>query len=493
MAGGFYAVKKGKKTGIFDSWQECQKQVSQFVGAEFKKFKTKREAMEFLNEGKDDKMKQKDGNQKDKDNAEIAKSECRVCNKDVEEEMAAVKCDRCEKWVHQECEQLPDGLFEAIDNEEVAKEVFWFCKDCKQIIEGNIEASRRERSRGQETDTILTVDKEKNAKENQLTTARSNFKDAETSTDDNEMEKRRKKEDSEHKQVKKELNDQKKGLEECEKDLYEERKMRKMAQEYLEQVKKVNCELELELDQMKGRCRQGKGDGEIVNEIEESRKGSKIEQGEAQRDESTAFKEREERGEEFREKSDEAQIVQGACSNKLMDKQSNKAGQNKEIEKKGVVKSSYRVQDNPPKRGGGESKEDVRLCKYHHKGLVCKFGSKCWFRHEKFGEMKEECNYFREGRICPYGQKCRFLHIDMRGFGQAMNKELKNQGFWGEHESYHDEDFKIGEANERLKYQDWGKSPFDKGSYGNQMEKVTGKISFLEEKIDSILKILQRA
>ena len=97
MAGGFYAVKNGKKTSIIDSWQESQKQVSQFLRAEFKKFKIKREAMESLNEGKDDKMKQKDSNKKDKDNAEIAKSECRVCNKDVEKEMAAVKCDRCEK------------------------------------------------------------------------------------------------------------------------------------------------------------------------------------------------------------------------------------------------------------------------------------------------------------------------------------------------------------------------------------------------------------
>ena len=70
------------------------------------------------------------------------------------------------------------------------------------------------------------------------------------------------------------------------------KKMKKMAQEYLEQVKKVNYELELELDKMKGCSRQGKGEGEIVNEIEDSRKGNKMEQGEAQMDESTSFKER---------------------------------------------------------------------------------------------------------------------------------------------------------------------------------------------------------
>ena len=55
-------------------------------------------------------------------------------------------------------------------------------------------------------------------------------------------------------------------MEECEKNLCEERKLRKMEQEYLERVKKVHYELELELDKMKGRSRQGKGEGEIVNE-----------------------------------------------------------------------------------------------------------------------------------------------------------------------------------------------------------------------------------
>lgn len=43
-----YAVRKGKKTGIFSSWAECQKQVNGFSGAEFKSFLSIKEANEFL-------------------------------------------------------------------------------------------------------------------------------------------------------------------------------------------------------------------------------------------------------------------------------------------------------------------------------------------------------------------------------------------------------------------------------------------------------------
>ena len=32
----FYVVWKGRKTGVFTSWAECEKQVKGFVGAEFK-------------------------------------------------------------------------------------------------------------------------------------------------------------------------------------------------------------------------------------------------------------------------------------------------------------------------------------------------------------------------------------------------------------------------------------------------------------------------
>lgn len=44
----FYAVRRGRRIGIFNSWPECQEQVNGFPGAVFKKFKSNEEAVRFL-------------------------------------------------------------------------------------------------------------------------------------------------------------------------------------------------------------------------------------------------------------------------------------------------------------------------------------------------------------------------------------------------------------------------------------------------------------
>lgn len=44
----YYAVLKGKKTGIFDTWEDCKKLVQGFSGAVYKSFKTLEEAEDYL-------------------------------------------------------------------------------------------------------------------------------------------------------------------------------------------------------------------------------------------------------------------------------------------------------------------------------------------------------------------------------------------------------------------------------------------------------------
>ena len=44
----FYAVKKGRKTGIFKTWAECKEQIDHFAGALYKGFVTLEEAQEYL-------------------------------------------------------------------------------------------------------------------------------------------------------------------------------------------------------------------------------------------------------------------------------------------------------------------------------------------------------------------------------------------------------------------------------------------------------------
>ena len=48
----FYAVKKGRETGIFQTWDECKKQVDGFSGALYRSFATYQDAKEYLTEKK---------------------------------------------------------------------------------------------------------------------------------------------------------------------------------------------------------------------------------------------------------------------------------------------------------------------------------------------------------------------------------------------------------------------------------------------------------
>ena len=46
----YYAVRNGYHTGIFNTWDECKKEVSGFSGAEYKSFTKLEDAKAFLGE-----------------------------------------------------------------------------------------------------------------------------------------------------------------------------------------------------------------------------------------------------------------------------------------------------------------------------------------------------------------------------------------------------------------------------------------------------------
>ena len=48
MAKKYYAVRKGRKTGVLGTWDECKAAVSGFSGAAYKSFTSKEEAMDFV-------------------------------------------------------------------------------------------------------------------------------------------------------------------------------------------------------------------------------------------------------------------------------------------------------------------------------------------------------------------------------------------------------------------------------------------------------------
>ena len=45
----YYAVRNGRKTGIFNTWLECKKQIHKFNKADYKKFSTRSDAEAFMN------------------------------------------------------------------------------------------------------------------------------------------------------------------------------------------------------------------------------------------------------------------------------------------------------------------------------------------------------------------------------------------------------------------------------------------------------------
>lgn len=50
--GKYYAVRRGRTTGIFTTWDECKKNVTGYSGAEYKSFTSREDAQRFINEGK---------------------------------------------------------------------------------------------------------------------------------------------------------------------------------------------------------------------------------------------------------------------------------------------------------------------------------------------------------------------------------------------------------------------------------------------------------
>ncbi|SDY15946.1 ribonuclease H1 domain-containing protein [Lachnobacterium bovis] len=56
MAKKFYAVRKGYKTGVFNTWAECEKAVKGFKGAMYKSFLTLDEAKEYLGDSSSKKI-----------------------------------------------------------------------------------------------------------------------------------------------------------------------------------------------------------------------------------------------------------------------------------------------------------------------------------------------------------------------------------------------------------------------------------------------------
>ena len=46
----YYRVRKGRNPGIYNSWDECQREIKGFSGREFKSFKDRNDALLYMND-----------------------------------------------------------------------------------------------------------------------------------------------------------------------------------------------------------------------------------------------------------------------------------------------------------------------------------------------------------------------------------------------------------------------------------------------------------
>src|SRR5208282_4555928 len=58
---------------------------------------------------------------------------CGHCLKVVSDQDSGVMCDVCNIWFHSRCQGVTEVMYKALTQH--AKELFWFCKDCRQGAE----------------------------------------------------------------------------------------------------------------------------------------------------------------------------------------------------------------------------------------------------------------------------------------------------------------------------------------------------------------------
>ena len=104
-----YAVAKGHKAGISETWAACQKATKGFKGAKFRSFNTKKLAMEWF----DSKANNKELNEnlvgRSKETGEMLEGKTKHCinactfNEEDEKKDEMIECCLCKRWYQTKC------------------------------------------------------------------------------------------------------------------------------------------------------------------------------------------------------------------------------------------------------------------------------------------------------------------------------------------------------------------------------------------------------
>ncbi|XP_031322360.2 ribonuclease H1 isoform X1 [Camelus dromedarius] len=100
----FYAVRRGRKAGVFLSWNECRAQVDRFPAARFKKFATEEEAWAFVRDSASP-----DGSEGQNKHVQESQVKADKRLREPWDEGEGENTEPCAKHVKQDVEPLPSG------------------------------------------------------------------------------------------------------------------------------------------------------------------------------------------------------------------------------------------------------------------------------------------------------------------------------------------------------------------------------------------------
>lgn len=170
----FYAVKVGRSAGVYEKWEECQKQTTGYSGAVYKSFKNKEDALKFVEEDAPKKSKSTETEKAENTEKQVGKdireeekmtketvqdsetsqnrssTESKVnseenhteneygkCLKNVGSKSKSLGFDLCKKWFHcnKKCGMKHEECYEVIkEMSEINNYLFWNCDKCSDLI-----------------------------------------------------------------------------------------------------------------------------------------------------------------------------------------------------------------------------------------------------------------------------------------------------------------------------------------------------------------------
>jgi len=93
---------------------------------------------------------------------------------------------------------------------------------------------------------------------------------------------------------------------------------------------------------------------------------------------------------------------------------------NKRIEEGATHPGGFRNETDPSQAKTGDRRKSIP-CKFYQKNL-CKFGEKCYFKHENKTEV---CRFYEQNQWCRYKDKCRYKHV-VKSKEVKKKQEMKN-------------------------------------------------------------------